>query len=222
MPIFQYLDQTKIIPGAEINQASLAAADFKGYFSSTYRKPRDNNRKIFHSIGMTSFFQTEQFATIRHILRLPPSLFDMKILQQLVLMDELYSFSVVREPIDRMTSNFRWARSFSRTTQSFENMSFEEFVQDSFEQYDLNEQYLAGHINPQSHFVDRDVDWYKYEDGLAAALTCALEKVGLSLNGVISELPYENRSMGPRPQIGGGTRRLIEEFYAEDFELFGY
>ena len=57
LPIFQYLNKSKIKAGAPINEETLAAADFKAIlFVHVPKTGGTTIEKFFQSIGMTGFF----------------------------------------------------------------------------------------------------------------------------------------------------------------------
>ena len=101
-------------------------------------------------------------------------------------------------------------------------MSFEEFCVYCIEQYQINNAYLDNHISPQHTFVSPNVNKiFKFEDGLDSALAEVFADIGLKLSGEL-RLPKLNSSVKDNSVLCKKTKSLIYEFYAEDFERFGY
>lgn len=124
-----------------------------------------------------------------------------------------YVFSVVRNPFDRLVSYYTWMKARNKLT-----CSFDEFVQGDFDIPDPQIDYLR---LTRSGSVDRylinQVGYYEHLNSLWRGLQKQI--------GTKRKLPWENKTT--HRWYGdyykdSGTRDFVLDFYAEDFETFGY
>tara|TARA_B100000965_G_scaffold400805_1_gene423372 strand:+ start:222 stop:878 length:657 start_codon:yes stop_codon:yes gene_type:complete len=184
---------------------------------------------FFSSIGLRSFGAGHEYMFVRHYLKSPPNHYDMKILEQLFFFDKIYSFAITRDPLKRCYSQYQWARS-NKCTHSdlFLEMTFEDFVVDSFEKYSSNEYYMANYIKPQHHFISDKVNRiFKVEDGLEKAIKEVFNDLKIRMRFKNEKedfkFPYINKSKPYNKDIvNENVIKMIKEFYKEDYEKFGY
>jgi hypothetical protein len=129
-------------------------------------------------------------------------------------------FSVIRHPIERFKSAHQW--------NTFHNpMDIEEWGPMVFDQYQEDPFLLDNHIRPQSEFILPQTKIFKYEDGLGDRLIDQIESLA---EISITHRTFERRNdistnAGRRSgetDISPSLRRRVEDFYARDFEMFGY
>ena len=159
---------------------------------------------------------------VRPYLKVPPAHYDDGVLKRLYNLDGLYSFAVVRHPVRRMVSEYKWAMEKSTASAMLAGMSFADYLTFMFEQYRRDENVAAGHFKPQVRFVgDKVSKIFKYEAGLDNIVTHVLRDVGLSFEGK-AKLPRVNHSAPSNVDVSSDDLKLIRDFYAEDYSVFGY
>jgi hypothetical protein len=128
-----------------------------------------------------------------------------------------YSFAVVRNPYDRIISEFKYRVGSKRY--GFFAPSFRRWVRRSFADFAKNNYLLSNHIRPQTDFLIPGVEIFKMEEGFAALEARLQEVLGVSMTEAV---PHANKS-GDRPvEIDAESMDLIYEFYRKDFETLGY
>lgn len=176
----------------------------------------------FQGLGFASYFDPPSYRAVRPYLRVPPAHYDYGFLSRLVNLDSLYSFAVVRHPVRRMVSEYKWALEKTTLAGPMSGMDFSTFIRRMFEQYKRDENTAAGHFKPQIRFVgDKVSKIFKYEAGLDNVVARVLQDVGLAFEGQ-PKLPVVNESSTRKVVPSQNDIALIREVYAEDFEAFGY
>jgi hypothetical protein len=176
----------------------------------------------FRAIGLTGYFDPPTYMPVRPYLKVPPAHYDYGVMNRLYNLDGLYSFAVVRHPVRRMVSEYKWAREKSTASAMLAGMSFADYITFMFEQYSRDENIAAGHFKPQIRFVgDKVSKIFKYEAGLENIIGHVLQDVGLKFEGQV-KLPVVNSTSGAKVVPTERDIEAIREFYAEDFAAFGY
>ena len=174
------------------------------------------------SIGLTGFFDPPTYMPVRPYLKVPPAHYDYDYLNRLFDLDRLYSFAVVRHPVRRMSSEYKWVLERSTLASTLAGMPFSDFIRYMFEQYRRDENVASGHIKPQIRFVgEKERKIFKYEAGLDTIIRRVLQDVGLSADAKIT-IPVVNKTTDRKVEPTDADIALIREFYAEDFKAFGY
>jgi len=176
----------------------------------------------FRGIGLAGYFDPPTYMPVRPYLKVPPAHYDYGVLNRLYNLDALYSFAVVRHPVRRMVSEYKWALEKSNATAKLAGMSFADYLAFMFEQYRRDENVAAGHFKPQVRFVgDKVSKIFKYEAGLESIIGHVLQDVGLRFDGQV-KLPVVNNTSGDKVVPTPDEVGAIRAFYAEDFAAFGY
>lgn len=176
----------------------------------------------FRVIGLSSFFDPPSYMPIRQALRIPPAHYDYRVLDGLFRLENFYSFAVVRHPLDRMISEYKWASTRSTLSDQLKGYSFSQFLDFGLKRYKRDENFLAGHMKPQSRFVGGKIARvFKYEAGLNNIIKEVLGDVGIKLNEPVM-IPHVNKSADISAIVTEEDHRLVRELYEEDFEQFGY
>lgn len=181
---------------------------------------------FFRKIGGQVCFGNES-AHIRGLMRCPPQHYDYRILDNLFLIEKAdYSFVIVRNPFDRIKSDYKWA--MTKSTMAGLNISFGDWVENVFANYEGDQYILGNHIKPQHLFLGPKIrKTYKYEEGLEKIIDSVLASLGLAVDDGVS-LDRMNTSAdfyaGPPVDMVASRKTIdmIVEFYKRDFELFGY
>lgn len=144
-------------------------------------------------------------------------------------LDNFFIFTVVRHPLDRLES--AWSYMLSGGNHSSEDLAFcNKWVKplrtlDQFIIHALgkNEVALLGKFRPQSDFL-------KWQDGtFNQSLTiCRFENLEKDLTSLpthvlnATQLPHINASRRMEQHLSPEARRIVKEFYQEDFDRFQY
>ena len=176
--------------------------------------------QFFKSVGFSEHFGVEH-QVIRPQMICPPQHYDYDILTRLFNLDLFhYSFAIVRHPIKRMISDYKWA--MTKSTLPDKNMRFSDWFELSISLYNKNQYFLANHIKPQAFFVGPKIKRiFNYEDGLDNIMSMVFSDLGL-VSSKPFLIPNVNVSSALSVDISKADAAEIRKFYAKDFELFGY
>ena len=176
----------------------------------------------FRAIGLMGYFDPPTYMPVRPYLKVPPAHYDYGVLKRLYNLDSLYSFAVVRHPVRRMVSEYKWAMEKSTASETLSKMDFGQYLRFMFDQFKRDDNVASGHFKPQVRFVGEKVSKiFKYEAGLENIIAHVLKDVGLAFEGLV-RLPVVNRTAERKVEPSAEDIDLIREFYAEDFTAFSY
>lgn len=132
--------------------------------------------------------------------------------------------SVVRNPFDRLRSEYYW-----QLHQKMVSLSPAEWIVQTLERYHDNPFIYDNHIRPQSEFLLNGMKWFKLEEG---GVKLALETVDKSLprKSFIKSLLKQSKSGHLKRTLKSESidrvfeehKKLIVDFYREDYEILGY
>ena len=177
---------------------------------------------FFRGVGLTGYFDPPTYMPVRPYLLVPPAHYDYEVMRRLFNLDAMYSFAIVRDPVKRMISQYKWSIEKSSQAETLARMDFSSFLRFMFAEYRRNENLAAGHFKPQVRFVGEKVTKiFKYEAGLNVIIRRVLEDVGFKPQGEL-QLPVVNSSAARKVEPSADDIALIREFYAEDCKAFGY
>lgn len=177
---------------------------------------------FFRAVGLTPFFDPTSYMPVRPYLRVPPTHYDYEVLRRLFELDALYSFAIVRHPVKRMISCYKWWHETVARAGTPQQRSFSEYLRLALAEFQRDPNVQSGHFKPQVRFVGEKVSKiFKYEAGLDKIIWRVLEDVGFRPQGEL-RLPVVNNSAPRKVEPTADDIRLIREAYAEDFEAFGY
>jgi len=131
---------------------------------------------------------------------------------------------IVRHPEARFRSEFAWAHR-NKPEVAGDEKTVEEWARRVTTNYAKDHFLRDNHIRPQAEFVLPGSAVFKFEDGLADVIAKMNANWDL---GLAATVPHEKNS-GTKGAISSrdvvlndATRALVREFYAADFEAFGY
>jgi hypothetical protein len=132
-----------------------------------------------------------------------------------------YAFAIVRNPFDRLASEYRARRSlalegFWRTAPRFPG-----WLESSLEALRNNPFHLDNHLRPQWDFVSRRVKVFHYEMGLPAILAQVAAEIGAPPP---ADLPRKLATQAMPGDVSfdvAETERVLG-VYGRDFDIFGY
>lgn len=169
--------------------------------SSVHRKGDPNWYRVIspqhqHAIGLKQLFRIERF-------------------------DGVLMF--VRNPVDRLSSEYFWRNRTENIKLRQLPLKFRSWWKESREAYLSDHGYLDNHLRPQWEFLLQEAVVGNFEHDISSDFVSHfLTLSGLSVPEEI-EIPNVNqRRFKSNFEIGGSELQEIEEFYAKDFEVFGY
>ena len=159
-----------------------------------------------------------------------------------------YKFSFSRNPWDRLVSCYIFFKSkFANRVKNIH--SFNEFVESTnlfLKEYNsINEDYsnikdntcadgldgakinapssfafLGYHVLPQTYFIKNNFDYIGRVENLQNDFNIICDKLGITRH----QLPHKNKSKHKHytEYYDNSTRQIVEKFYANDIEYFGY
>lgn len=127
-----------------------------------------------------------------------------------------YSLTIVRNPFDRLASEYAWRARVSGKP----IVAFNPWVRKTLKRYDQNPYIHDNHIRPQVDFVGPDVVVFKLEDGLDPVAKTAFDQLGLEYSA--PQMPHVRKSTHQLIEIEQATLGLVRAFYAADFATYGY
>ena len=175
---------------------------------------------FFRRIGFSEHFGRENRA-VRPVMICPPQHYDYNLLNRLIDLDTVdFSFAIVRHPLARIISDYKWA--MTQSTMADEKMSFGDWLDECFRSFEKDEYFLANHIKPQSKFIGPKIKRvFKYEEGLDHIISTVLSETDVRLPGKVV-LPKINTSSDVAVAVSEDDKAKIRDFYADDFETYGY
>lgn len=135
-----------------------------------------------------------------------------------------YSFTIVRNPFDRMLSEFHLQSAAQANSFWHAAPSFSIWQEQAFQEVRRNPWVFDNHLRPQWEFINNGVEIFHYEDGLAPALHKAAELLGLQPP---KHLDYMQPAKMDATESADftwdfATMTRVQEMYRRDFEQFDY
>ena len=127
-----------------------------------------------------------------------------------------HKISVVRHPVSRIVSIFKWLRS----TQKGVERDFDKWLEKALSEVQADPWCHDGHLKCQVEFVPSGCQVFRLEEGL--------ERVARYVDSLFDEerpevvFSHSHKSTIDLKQISSKSHRLIETHYAEDFDRFKY
>lgn len=151
----------------------------------------------------------------------PQHLYWSEIKEEIPEAENFLKFSVVRNPFDRLVSEYFYARQNKCRPNSFvDGLSFRDFVDKFLELPDQERQFIFDrHLEPQVNFIEgcENLNLFHFE---------YLEKCFSFLRslGVVGSIPKINTSNHKNWNLYYDDKisSKVYEFYAKDFDKFGY
>ena len=135
---------------------------------------------------------------------------------ELVPHDLAYSFAVVRDPMSRLMSEFRYQSGVSRMSR----LGFSTWLRVMLGAVAREPRLYENHIRPQSDLVPDGAEVFRLEDGFDAMIA-ALDRVTGTTTPDLT-VPHINPREKKPITISKEDAELIERTYAPDYARFGY
>jgi hypothetical protein len=128
-----------------------------------------------------------------------------------------YSFMVVRHPVERIRSEYKFQT--RRHVKSYRLLSFSLWLRYHLGRARHNRSHRDNHFRPAREFEAWSPEVFRLEEGLSACF----ERLQ-AMAGIVppTEEIHVKKSRPMKVDIGKADTELIYEFYREDFERYGY
>jgi hypothetical protein len=128
-----------------------------------------------------------------------------------------YSFMTVRNPVDRLLSEYRMRAVMQKSIEDVDT-----WIGNTLDAYPKNTFLIDNHIRPQVEFWFTGCDVYKHEAGFGESWVSRIaERLGCEFGYPEVEVAMRFPSSAKvRPNAASVAR--IRDFYRRDFEFFGY
>lgn len=183
--------------------------------------------RAFRAAGFSMFLHDggTKPMSLNNVMHCSPQHWHGEILRQIFRFDAFdYIFTVVRNPVDRIKSEFCFRhRKHKAELQS----RFDGWIANTFSRYQSNPFVLDNHIRPQTEFVFEEChSVFRYEEGLGVAMESVSETIGVSLSLPTEKIFSASRSRtaisSAEVQARNDSLELIRHFYSMDFSAFDY
>lgn len=124
------------------------------------------------------------------------------------------SFCVVRHPLARFVSEYKFRRRFFDL-----NENFETWAEETLRKYETNKFMLDNHIRPQSEFPFNSTKVFKLENGLVDLEKHLRDRYKLEVS-FSSEKAMKSSDLNIN--CSKELTLKLEQFYQTDYEAFGY
>lgn len=137
-------------------------------------------------------------------------------LAELLPLDLAWSFAVVREPLARLMSEYRYQSGVSRMSR----LGFSTWARTMLHAARAEPRVYENHIRPQADLVPEGAEIFRLEDGFEALVARLDEVTGTSA----PELSVGHLNPRPKEEIrlSREDAALVGAFYAADYARFGY
>lgn len=132
----------------------------------------------------------------------------------------VYKFTVVRNPFDRIVSEFFYRIKLG-SIQLGENAEslFSPWVVHNLKKYKDSPDVLDNHLRPQTYFVNDDVEVFKFEDGIQNVLIAVGKRIGIQ-----EKVEVKPKKVGEKKEVRWSPNaiKMVLEIYEQDFDRFNY
>lgn len=134
-----------------------------------------------------------------------------------------YSFAIVRNPYDKIESEYRLHCAIQRSSVWGSPLPFSLWLEQQLTQATNNSWHGDNHFRPQWEFVDRHTEIFDHSNGLGPAIAKVCWVLGLDPIGEPERALSEKREVEESPITWSRADEIrVEEFYARDFSEFSF
>lgn len=181
--------------------------------------------RLFANSGFRTAYRDGKVGkdSVNWVRRCSPQHLHAEMLDQLLQLSRFdLIFMLVREPIARFRSEYTHR---NRNDLHTDAASVEAWTERVLTRYGTNPYLFDNHVRPQSEFALPGCEVYRLEDGLERMAEDLRSRFGLSLHPEVPHAMDRVKRTGVSSnevQISPRTDSMVREFYAADFERFGY
>jgi hypothetical protein len=121
-------------------------------------------------------------------------------------------FTIVRDPVDRLLSEYRYKNP---------KKPLNTWVVNTLQQVENNRYYLDNHIRPQTEFLLPEIKLFYYESGLENICNC-LYSYGIDIPTDSIAVDNKSRGSAKKEELSDNSLQLIHSFYRKDYDILGY
>lgn len=126
-------------------------------------------------------------------------------------------FAVVRDPLKRIISEYRWQQNSSRMSR----LSFSTWLRLSIGAAKKDPRIYENHIRPQSEMVPENAEFFRLEDGFDALIN-RLDEVTDTLAEGVEMGHLLKRSSARQVEVSREDAEIVADYYSVDYNRFGY
>jgi len=130
--------------------------------------------------------------------------------------DITYCFAIIRDPVERIVSEYRFQSGISKAS----SLGFSTWLRFVFLAARNDPRVYDNHIRPQSDLVPEAAEIFRFENGFQSVIRRLDELFGTAASEV--KIRHLLKQPKPRPHLFRQDLDLVHEFYAEDYRRFGY
>jgi hypothetical protein len=127
-----------------------------------------------------------------------------------------YSFMVVRDPLERMKSEYRHSGILGRIDA---RLPFGPWLSLTLGLSSLAPNIRNNHYRPQADFHCFNANVFRFEEGLQSIAARVATRLGVTTPTAV---PHERRTDEAEIEVSRASLARIRRFYAADYETFGY
>lgn len=127
-----------------------------------------------------------------------------------------YAFSFVRDPYQRIESEYFFRKG---KIENKKETDFSEWVLKSLQIYKRYPQFLDNHFQPQTYFLNKNINIFKLEDGIETGLSIIANELEIN-----TPVPKEKINASHRQNVVWSRRAIenVNKIYLSDFVELGY
>ncbi len=172
--------------------------------------------------GMSLHNRLKRLFSVKDALRLywhvPMQHFHAGILERMFAPDFFdYVFMVVRDPLERLKSEYRHARALPFRFDTW--LPFGAWARLMLSLQRLIPSLANNHLRPQGEFVCFDAEVFRFEDGIEHVLKTVSERLGLPAP---DEIPHKRKLTGKDIAVSARAAAAVRAACRADYETFGY
>lgn len=173
-----------------------------------------NSSQSLHNAGVKLL---RPVASARLTRSLPLQHFHAELLEGIFAPDFFdYAFVIVRDPMERMKSEYRHSRELRRLDTW---LPFDQWLTLTLGLATVAPNLRNNHYRPQVDFPCFKAEIFRFEGGMENIVGRLAERLGLPRPAAI---PHERRTEEIAMAVSAASRARVRKFYASDYETFGY